>query len=518
VDPFGKSASPIGPRTSADTAGGVVSRHRTFGVPECWDDLWGRPSAEIPDLEWRRLKKATRVLAGQIELCNETATFRDLVGASDLARTPVHRWFSYKEGYSPGLLPAVLDRLGVHDGALRVVDPFGGVATTALAGLLDTRVAETRSVEYSPLAHFVGQVKLSWPHLDAARLLRLVPRALSYPATGAVDVPGLAAFSNPEIFHASRLAAILRARDHVRSLAGATWRERDFFLLGVAAVVEDLSGAMKDGRALRIVRDRRRRPSSLAGTPSVVAVRGAVKRALAGQWTGMIHDLQQLSMQRPVALATGAVHARGDARALQQVEFDNDKRLLPPGWADVACFSPPYLNFIDYTEVHKLELWLLGFVTGQAEFKATRLGTLRSHPSVKFPDRHYFAGVDSDVVSLVHAASDWVTANGARREVGPIIQQYFEDMFQVWREQYRVLKPGGAAACVVANSTFSRRTVGAESVAELWRLPILTDVLLAHLALGAGFNTVQLWFARELRPRNTRSGRARESVVVAWKR
>jgi hypothetical protein len=102
--------------------------------------------------------------------------------------------------------------------------------------------------------------------------------------------------------------------------------------------------------------------------------------------------------------------------------------------------------------------------------------------------------------------------------VAPVTKQYFEDMLQVWREQHRILEAGAHSVCVVANSTFSRRDRGEDNVRkELWRVPLLTDVLLAHLALAAGFESVEIWEARELRPRNIQGGRARESLVVAHK-
>ena len=48
-----------------------------------------------------------------------------------------------------------------------------------------------------------------------------------------------------------------------------------------------------------------------------------------------------------------------------------------------------------------------------------------------------------------------------------------------------------------------------------WRVPIPTDVLLARLAESVGFDEVEIWAARDLRPRNVTSGSARESIVVA---
>jgi hypothetical protein len=91
-------------------------------------------------------------------------------------------------------------------------------------------------------------------------------------------------------------------------------------------------------------------------------------------------------------------------------------------------------------------------------------------------------------------------------------------MWQVWRQQHRLLEPSGVAVCVVANSTFSRRDREDDGLrVEKWRLPILTDVVLAHLARLAGFGQVEIWEARELRPRNVQRGSARESLVIARK-
>jgi hypothetical protein len=491
---------------------------RLSGVrDQAWEDLWGKPVASQTDmLEWRRIKKLSRTLSDEIQVIDQTSRFGKLVGAAELRDAPVHRWFSYKEGYSPRLLGQLIDHLGSLDG-LRVVDTFGGVATTALSGQTDPRVAAVRSLEYSPLAHFVGKTKLKWPSLNPTRLEFLIAAALDYPASGRISVPELASLANAEIFSRQRLHALLRARNHVRTLDGATEDERDFFLLGWAAVIEDLSGAMKDGRALRIVRDRKRRSTSLKDEPPVIYAQGVVKRALAGQWSAMIQDLQSLRSERGHAYQTDAVHVQGDARDLESPIFEDGTRVFADGWANLACFSPPYLNMIDYTEVHKLELWLLEQVASSTEFRQTRLGTLRSHPSIRFPEREYFEGVDSVVEDLINSLSGWMARYGARPGVGPVVRQYFEDMYQVWRELKRTLATQGSAACIVANSTFSVRDHADGDRRERWRLPVLSDVILAHLALSAGFQSVRILHARDLRPRNVRTGSARESVVLANK-
>src|SRR5439155_9892825 len=132
----------------------------------------------------------------------------------------------------------------------------------------------------------------------------------------------------------------------------------------------------------------------------------------------------------------------------------------PPGSIDsesvgLFLYSPPYLNLIDYSEVYKLELWMLEFIRTQDEFRTLRLGTLRSHPSVTFPKRNILeAAKHHRVICLIGAMAEFVTQHSARPEVGPTIWNYFEDMYCALPEQYRCLDPGGRVACVGGKSTF----------------------------------------------------------------
>jgi hypothetical protein len=481
-----------------------------------WDQLWGSPAGP-PPLPWHRIERASRRLAEAVPCSDLSGTFEHLVGSEELRSEPLHRWFTYKEGYSPRLLDAVITQLKLDDG-LHVADVFGGVATTALAGQVHPKVAEVRSLEYSPWAHFAGTTKLSWTSLDPMRLRALLPSGLDFSADPHLSFPHLAAFENPRIFDPETVMKMLSAREHLAELPGATAAERAFLLLGLGAVVEDLSNAIKDGRALRIISGRKRRASSFALHRPAVSARGRVKRALAGQWTAMIEDLESCAGRRELALATPVAHVKGDARQPIAARLADETDAFPDNWAQLSCFSPPYLNCIDYTEVYKLELWLMQHVSTQDEFREIRLGTLRSHPSVRFPHRGYFEGMKHPVIDLVKEISMWVSDQGGRREVGPVVAEYFEDMMQVWREQARLLASGGVAVCVVANSTFSRRERdSSKTLKEHWRMPLLTDVILAHLATLAGFEDVEIWKARELRPRNVRGGSARESLVVARK-
>jgi hypothetical protein len=482
-------------------------------LPDDWEALWGAGIRKRPNPTLIEIKGLLEQLATPIPCRQMSLVFRTLVGAADLKASPIHRWYTYKEAFSPALPSTVLDCLNLR-GDLSVADPFGGVATTAVSLQFDRRVRRVTSVEYSPLAHLVGNAKVGWLELDPTRMRKAIPKALMYTAKQSAVKPALSAFSDRRIFHAATVRALVAARDHLASMRLSRY-ERAFFRCGLAAIVEDVSQAMKDGRALRVLNGRRRRSASLGGD-AIATSRSPVKAALAHQWNAMVDDLELLQSWGSTSPSAAVCHLKGDARRLDLVKSAAGRAVFRPRSVDCFIYSPPYLNGIDYSEVYKLELWLLGLVKTQSQFRRLRLGTLRSHPSLRFPDGMSSSDI-GDASRAVDMISRWIETNIDRRNVGRSIRWYFEDSFRVYQEQFRILKPGGVSVCVVANSTYSRREMVADELEETWRIPLLTDVLLATVAKAAGFARTEIWHARDLRPRNTRGGRARESLVVCWR-
>ena len=464
----------------------------------------------IRDREVVDLRNQIAALGNEVQFADKTSELSGLVSATDLRDRPIHRWYYYKEGFSPDLPSYLIEHLGT--GATQtVVDAFAGVGTTALSLQSHPAVRRAIGIEYSPFAQFVGETKLkSWAldpavlHGHASRIFALTPRAQL------LEPPDLAAFRNPEIFSQATLQDILIVLDAIRNDQQLGELERNFLLIGVAAVIEDLSGAMKDGRALRILRGRRRRRQGLS--PQQGSLPGSNPREVIwNQWTAMIEDLKVESC-RPTASTR---HLLGDARSLARLCDSDGQQILGSESVGIHVYSPPYLNCIDYTEVYKLELWLLGYVSDQAQFRKLREGTLRSHPSINFPARQIDSRPAAEVFRVIDAVTEFLASNLSRPPIGAIHGQYFTDMFEVLRDQYETLEPGGSFACVVANSMFSRRSKGSDGrLKEIWRLPVMTDVLIARIAEAVGFEQLEIWVARQLRPKNVSDASARESVVV----
>jgi len=129
---------------------------------------------------------------------------------------------------------------------------------------------------------------------------------------------------------------------------------RDFLLLGLLSILENVSSTSKDGQFLRLVEK------------NIPLVRDALREVL----TKMIHDLSEIRTFGPTGKAKTFVK-KGDAR-----EMCLPERYI--GNISAIITSPPYLNRYDYSRTYALELCLLT-VKSHKDMVSVRHSLLRSH-------------------------------------------------------------------------------------------------------------------------------------------
>src|SRR4030042_5003595 len=74
----------------------------------------------------------------------------------DTTELPRHRWYYYKEGFSPNLVEKVIEESGITKNEL-ILDPFNGSGTTTLtASLLGYKSV---GIEVNPFTTFLSDTK-----------------------------------------------------------------------------------------------------------------------------------------------------------------------------------------------------------------------------------------------------------------------------------------------------------------------------------------------------------------------
>ncbi|NYZ76907.1 hypothetical protein H0O02_01170, partial [Candidatus Micrarchaeota archaeon] len=314
---------------------------------------------------------------------------------------PIHRWFHYKEGYSPEIVEYALKQEAVGHNSI-LLDPFCGAGTSLLAAKANGLGG--MGVDASELAVFVSRVKCAnygkSEIEEASDFLKNLFKARSEPQLKW----DFELFSPRAAFPKRNLNDILYIREAIaRSECGD--KAKNLLLLALVSILPQSSIIIKDGGVLKI--DKRK-----SAMPAKEAFKRKVKQMFADiEAAGVVGNEPEVVL--------------GDARALP----------CENGSCDIIVTSPPYLNNIDYSKVYGLELSLL--TLDKETTKQTRARSLRSFIK-KDTEAGESGGVPEEVGDI-----------GTRI---PVVGAYFADMEQAIMEMKRVLKKGSSAYVVVSNS------------------------------------------------------------------
>lgn len=394
---------------------------------------------------------------------------------------PLHRWFTYKEGFSAKLLKWVCKTTKTDlDSIESLLDPFVGVGTSLLTAQLEYRGKNNLNligIERNPFTAFVARTKLNWFSFDEKIISDLIPDLVSRVSNRngeEFDIADLSTLKNEKVFDRNQLQDLLFARKLITSdLVGKN--ESDFFKLGWASIIETVSNVRKDGRALRIV-DKDARPP--------------VYKLLEAKWQEMLKDIKDSSKELSL-IERGEIKTNifdGDGRTLETLPENTGK-------FDLILYSPPYLNNLDYSEVYKMELWLTEAIKSQDEFRNLRLSTMRSHPSITFPETDLVDNLPSTEWSKILRDSliDLIPQGTHQKARVRIIRAYMDDMLLTLQKQFIYSKSGSYVICVVGNSVHGNKEHS---------IPIATDLLISSLAQFVGFEVERLQITRYTKRRD----------------
>jgi DNA modification methylase len=425
----------------------------------------------------------------------QNGQLRYLCDAKQNLSVPVYSWFNLKEAFSSQFPVWVVEYLARNYDfqPKSVLDPFCGGGTTIIA--LSQRGIKAVGVEYNPFIASIAKAKSEWYAYDIDEITHTLEELeIDLPSGTRIRWPRLTTFHKRRYFRRDDVRTLIYALLQIEDLE-SSHHTKQFLCIGVAAAIEDVANLRKDGRALRYIR-KTHRPSA--------------KMALFNRWRQNLGDLEELRTKCDLAIGEESSVWMGSALDLRDLRdpWNNEGQgRLNDSSFDLVLYSPPYLNNFDYSEVYKLELWLLGFVNSYEGWKNLRLGTVRSHHSIKFENTAYLAldtGTAEIFENLESMRESPCLKGYAQANMPPVILGYFDDIYLAVKEQFRVLKPGGFLVYIVANSRHSD-------------LSIATDVIIGEIARLLGFEPLKLIVLHRRNGRTRKQKYIRESVVILRK-
>ncbi|MCC2548534.1 site-specific DNA-methyltransferase [Hymenobacter sp. BT175] len=417
----------------------------------------------------------------EVESVFGKVTYASPVNFRESMLSPRHRWFPYKEGFSPSFVQSFL-----KDHAPRavqnVLDPFGGVGTTLIES---SRLGlNAFGFEVSPMSHFIASTKAAG--FDALDLVSLDAIVEDFQQSELQLVaPSPENDTVISYFEPAYLSALLRLKAFYIALENP--KVSALFKLAFLNCLERYSTHRKAGNGVK-----RKTKFAYAGSPEspIEQIRNTVLNDL----RVFRKDLAQEPAVKPFQLTLGSCL---------------DESLYPDGIQfDAVLTSPPYANCFDYSKIYMVELWLGDFFLDKSSQKEFRAQSLRSHVHARWADRHTTYGselINNQVFEFLSTQKLW------SNQIPSMLAGYFADMGYLLHLLSSRCSPGAPIGLVVGNSYYGS-------------LPIATDLILSMLGRQHGFEPIKISVYRNVVVSSQQFTRAtdrkymRESLVILKKK
>ena len=399
-------------------------------------------------------------------------TFRDSL------RAPIHRWFTYPAGFS---YKAVEETFRIYDikPGMSVYDPFAGTGTTNIVA--SQRGIRSFGVEAHPFVWFVAQTKLFWQYnfaelrANIASLTDALKETLL--STSYEDLDLSAVF--PELvlkcFSHTKLCALYRCREAIAALPSSPFQNlAKLALTSLLRSIADVETgwpyiAPKKQRVIKNEEDR-------------ITIANLVVKKLNEQLNIMYYDIKD-ALKSTGTIGEASI-LYGDSRSMQEAIADES--------IDLAFTSPPYLNNYDYSDRTRLEMYFWGDAKNWGDITQKVRSRLIMSATTQVVRSEYknASFLSDDFRSAAPALAEFLEVGilamskqrllkGGKKSYDIMVAGYFNDMLQVIRETYRILRPNSHFLLVLGDSA-------------PYGVHIATDTLLGDLGKAIGFSSYSI--------------------------
>ncbi len=392
---------------------------------------------------------------------------------------PRHRWYYYKEGFSPNLVEEAILKSDLKSTDL-IIDPFNGSGTTTLTASLLGH--QSLGVEVNPFTAFLSSAKTM--NIEICELDKGKNRLFKAVEDGSVSpLLGYSTFSKKETLNKWLF------NDQVLNAFEGGWQETSGInsvdtkmllrLALISSAMQNCNGR-RDGKCLRY---RQNWESNGYNKESFL-------NSLAAKISMIKDDLES----KPLQVKSKIVN--GDAR-----NFFGSKEA--PQKFKLCITSPPYLNTFDYTDIYRPELFLGKFISNSQQLYDLRLKTVRSHIQARWQNP-----VLSNFGLIYDQAFKHITEHKnelMHKNIPLMVQAYFEDMYNILLNLKSRADSNAQIWLVVSNSAYAN-------------IEIPVDLIIGDIGTKAGWFLKEIGVLRNIKRRKTKHSpdilTLRESVII----
>lgn len=422
-----------------------------------------------------------------------TNQYSNLVTFTPNKNTPIHRWYPLVEGYSTDFVRNIIEEQEIRPEFC--FDPFGGIGTTALTCY--EMGIKCVSIEASPFFYDVSNIKINFSNLSSDTLEKLINKiAISLSKSKLlVEHPKLQSktfFENSKrekwVFHQSASNGIF---DIVKSIDKICKNENEeykkVFKISLATILQEVSNVFKNGKCLSYKKKWKEKKYEREEVHQFF-----LKHAK----DVILEDLKNIDLKYDDFYKENEI-VFGDSRKKVK-EISNG--------IDIVITSPPYLNSRDYTDIYRLELWMLGYVSNYESERVIRKSALTSHVQIQLPKVDY-PKIDELEKAIAYLESD--KAELWNLNIPNMVRGYFNDMQNLLFDLKSKLNTNAKIYINVSNSAYSNYIIE-------------VDLIIAKAAELIGYRCEEIRIARPIKTSSQQAkkmniDKMRESVIVLTK-
>ncbi len=397
----------------------------------------------------------------------------------DSLREPVHRWFTYPAGFSYKAVAHSIQRFDITSN-MTVYDPFMGSGTTNLT--CKSLGISSCGVEAHPFVHRIAKTKMNWEidRAEAVFFIRIVENKLPKKFDEIIENKNfrisdyfpeliLKCYSEDTLKKLYILKSIFQSEKLSQSVF-------DFFYVVITALLREISSAATGWPYI---------------APNKIKTTSAEKEVL----TEFIKLSYEMLEDITLIKRNSCQNYSQSTHQILNADSRNTQTLFADNSVDHVFTSPPYLNNFDYSDRTRLELYFWGEAKNWKDISdniRTKLMTSATTQIMRSDLRYILSDelkkncpdVANFVLESAYQLEKLRKIKGGKKSYDLMVTGYFNDIYKIIQDVYRVLKHSSKALFVLGDSA-------------PYGVHIPTDKLIGEIGIGIGFDNCQIEILRK---------------------